>query len=178
MIPTRAFFVSLANRGFDLPIPYRTLECFNDGGVELLTDGFVVPKEACGECIFHHSIDVLRENREEVVGEVVDFFVEYHKLYLGAGSHSKCSDLGLNELTDIRIVHALLNGLVAIGFTLALRLDGGLCFRNLLFALDFRRSVLVVKGLQAHDRTFMFARNFDALCDYENEKRKGRVMFT
>lgn len=110
MIATRAFEVSLGEWRVRLYIPYRFLDGFNDGGVELLADGFVAPKEACRECVLDRGIDLLAEGREEVVGVIVDFFVDDHRLYLGAGQPAKGIDKGLDDLTDIRILSEVLFG--------------------------------------------------------------------
>lgn len=47
----------LAKGEIGFPTPYRILDGFNDGRLELLLEGFVVPKETCCKCIFNRSID-------------------------------------------------------------------------------------------------------------------------
>lgn len=105
-----------------MPIPCRILHVLDDGGTELLEDSFVVPQEACRKFIFGRVIDLLAEDREEVAGVVVDYFVNDDGLYFSAGCYTKCGDLGLNEMTDIRIVAVLLVSLVDTGTGLALDL--------------------------------------------------------
>lgn len=104
----------------------------------LLIDCPVIPEEACRKCVFYRFVYVLACDREEVVGVVVDNFVEDHQLYLGAGRHSKCSVFGLDELTYIGTVPVLLAVQAVIDVRLALGLGAGFWFRNLLIELDFR----------------------------------------
>lgn len=85
-----------------LPILYRILDGYKNSGLELLTDGFVVLKEASRELVFNCAISWLAENREEVNGMTVECFFDDHRLYLSAGWHPKSSDLSLNKLTDSR----------------------------------------------------------------------------
>lgn len=77
-----------------------------------------------------------------MVGLERQLFVDDHRLYLDAGWHAKCSDLGWNDLTDIRIVPVLLVCLVVIGVELALVLREGFNHPKLLVQLDFRHSTL------------------------------------
>lgn len=55
-----------------------------------------------------------RRGQEEVIGVVVDYFVADHRLYLGAGQHTKWGDFCLDELKDIRILPMSAVGLVVV----------------------------------------------------------------
>lgn len=79
-----------------MPIPFRILDDFTDDGFQLLADFFVVLKEAWRESVSDCGVDLLAEDREEVVVVVVDYVFDYHRLYLGAGWHAKGCDLVLN----------------------------------------------------------------------------------
>lgn len=57
-----------------MPIPYCILDGFKDGGVELIADCFVVPKETCREYVFDRGIILLAEHKKDEVGVVVDYF--------------------------------------------------------------------------------------------------------
>lgn len=76
----------------------------------------------------------------KVIGVVVHDLVDDHRVYLGSGTHARCSDFGLNELTDIRMVLVLLICLVVINIVLALGMGGSVCFGNLRVEFDFRLS--------------------------------------
>lgn len=52
-----------ANGGIGLPISYQVLDGLKNCGVELHTDRFVIPKEACLECLFHHGVDLLAKKK-------------------------------------------------------------------------------------------------------------------
>lgn len=141
MVPLRAFDESLGECKNRLAYP-SLLEGFNSGGAELTADGLVVLKVTCGEGVFDRSMDLFAEDSEEVVYVVVEYFVDDHRLYLGVGWHAKCCDLGLNELIDIRLIRALLVGLVVIGIRLVPELGSGFGFCNFLVELDLRRTML------------------------------------
>lgn len=87
-------------------------------------------------------MDWLAEDREEVVGLVVDYFGDSHGLYLGAGRHTECGDLRLNEVTYIRIVPVIFAGHVVIFLGLALGWNSIFRSRHLLVESDFRCSSL------------------------------------
>lgn len=125
-----------------MPIPYRVLDSPNNSGVELLANGFIVSKKDCCECIFDPFIDLIMEDREEIVDVVVDYFVEGHRLPLSEDRHGNCGDFGLDELMDIGIVSVLLVSEVDINVVLALKMVGCFRFHNSLVELNFRRNTL------------------------------------
>lgn len=96
-------------------VSYGVLDSSNNGSAKLLTDCFVTPEEACREWIFGRDVDWLVLDREDVARAVVDDFIDDNRLNTCLGPQAKCSDLGLNELTDIRIVSLLLVGPAVIG---------------------------------------------------------------
>lgn len=86
---------------------------------------------------------------KELVAVVVDYFIEDHGLYLGAGWQDKYSSLGLNELSDFCFVPVPIVGLVFIDVGFALGMGGGFGFRNFLCEFDFRRSTGEHRGVSA-----------------------------
>lgn len=142
MIHTRAFDLSLSKWGVGLPIPYRIIEGFNDGGVELLADSFIDRKEACRDCFFHCAINLLMEDTKAMFDFIADYSVDDHRLYLCAGWRAKGGNLGLNELIEIHIIPVLVLSLVAIDVRLALGMCYGFCICKIFVKLDFQHSTL------------------------------------
>lgn len=119
------------------------LTALTKGGVELLADGFVVLEEACRKCISNCGTYLLGKGREDWAGVVAHNFVDDHRPYVGVGRHAECSDLGLDDLTDIGILFLFFGRVVVIDVGLALGLARDLGFCNILIELYFGRSRLV-----------------------------------
>lgn len=94
-----------------------------------------------------------------MMGVVVDNFVDDNRLSIGSGPHTKCSDLSLNESTDIRIVPVILVCLVIIDVELDLGMGDGFCSCNLVAEYDLRCSTL------------------ESLRGYGEVKTSGRMFF-
>lgn len=111
---------SSVSGGAGLRIPHCILDCFSDGCTELVADSFILLKEACLECVFYRRINLLADDREELIGVIVEYFADDQLLYLGADWPAKCINLGLSKLTGICIVLVDFVGLVVIDVGLAL----------------------------------------------------------
>lgn len=84
--------------------------------------------------------------KEEVIGVIVEDFVDDSRLNFGSGGHAHCGVLGLKELTDICIIPMPLVSLVIMDVRLAFGMGGGFCLSILLVELDFRPSMPEPRG--------------------------------
>lgn len=57
-----------------LPVPHHIIDGFNDRAIEPLPVGFADPEEVCRECVLNCGINLLTNDRKELVGVVVDYF--------------------------------------------------------------------------------------------------------
>lgn len=60
------------------------LTCHSVYGIKLQAGDFVVSREASHECVSDHAINFFAEDWKEVLGVVVEYFIDNHRLYLGA----------------------------------------------------------------------------------------------